>query len=155
MDRILVDMLVASEMYAFADEIQPVLKQQLPILLKWLLNNVISLLFAGIAAGAIIWMWPGSSVAYWIAGIIFGVVLLMTAWSLVAFPFFYPSVRGHLQKTRGIIDAMRDAYAALGGEPASIKHVQERIQRATDVGAVWPTQLFVLIEDIGTRRASF
>ncbi len=147
-------MLVASEMYAFADEIQPVLKQKLPILLKWLLNNFISLLSAGVVAGAIIWMWPGSSVAYWISGIIFGVVLLMTAWSLVAFPFFYPSVRSHLQKTRGIIDAMRDSYAALGGEPASIKHVQERIQRATDVGAVWPTQLFVLIEDIRVRRSS-
>lgn len=155
LDRILVDMLVASEMYAFADEIQPLLKQKLPILLRWLLDNVVSLVGAGVVAGSIIWMWPESTMAYWIAGIIFGVIFLMSAWSLVAYPFFYPRVRRHLQKTLGIIDAMLDAYAALGGEPASVKHVQERINRATDAGAVWPAQLFVLIEDIKARTASF
>lgn len=152
LDRILVDMLVASEMFAFADEIQPFLKRKLPVLLGWLLSNIIGFIVGCALAGFLLWLGGGNTVMNWIAGIVFALTVLGTAWSLIAFPFAYPKVREHHKKLEGIIGAMLDTYAALGGSPASTKHIDERIAAATDKGVVWPTQLIVLMEDIRSRR---
>lgn len=155
LDRLLVDLLTAAEMFAFADEVQPVLKQQMPLPLKWILNNIASVVGAALISGFLLWLWPNSTIASWAAAIIFGLVCLGTAWSVIAFPFFYPGVRQNIRKIRNTIDAMLDAYCSLGGEPASTKHVRERLERATEAGAVWPAQLFVLMDDIEGRRTSF
>ncbi|MDB5691730.1 MAG: hypothetical protein JWO81_793 [Alphaproteobacteria bacterium] len=152
LDRILVDMLIASEMLAFADEVQPIVKKKLPILLRWLLNNVLSLLIGCAIAGSLFWIGNGNVAMNWLAGIILAFTILGTAWSLISFPFFYPKLSAHHRKVEDIIAAMLDAYSALGGSPASAKHVDERIARATDKGAIWPSQLIVLMEDIRARR---
>ena len=117
-----------------------------------MLNNAFSLVIGCTIAGFIFWIAPDSTAMNWIAVIVLAIFLLGMAWSLITFPFFYPNIRAHYQKTKDIIGAMRDAYAALGGSPASAKHVDERVAKATDLGAVWPAQLIVLLEDIRARR---
>lgn len=154
LDRLLVDMLVAAEMFAFADEMQPILKKKLPLLLGWLLNNVLSVLIGGAIAAFCFWIGDGATVMNWVGGTILALTLLGTAWSLIAFPFYYPKVRAHHAKIDGIIGSMLDAYAALAGSPASTKHIDEMLAKATDKGAVWPSQLIVLMEDIRARSAT-
>lgn len=152
LDRILVDMLIASEMLGFADEIQPILKRKMPILLGWLVNNIIGLVIGCALAAFLFWIGDGNVVMNWIAGIILAVQILWTAWSLLAFPFFHPKLRAQTKKVEATIGAMLDTYCALGGSPASAKHIDERISEATSKGAVWPSQLIVLMEDIRARR---
>lgn len=152
LDRLLVDLLMAMEIHAFVDQMQPQLKKRLPIPLQWLWGNVLSLLIGGGIAGGIIWAAPESSVAQWVAGIVAALTLLSVAFSLVVFPFSYPAVRRERVKFGGIIAAMQDAYMTLGGSPASIRHINDMVQRGTNAGVVWPAPLMVLIEDIAARR---
>jgi hypothetical protein len=154
LDRILVDMLVASEMFAFADEVQPILTKKLPLLLGWLLNNIFSVIIGSAIAAFCFWIGDGGTVMNWVGGIILALTLLGTAWSLLAYPFYYPKVRAHHKRVEGTIGAMLDAYAAIAGSPASTKHIDEMLAKATDKGAVWPSQLMVLMEDIRARSAT-
>lgn len=154
LDRILVDMLVASEMFAFADEVQPILNKKLPLLLGWLLSNAFSVIIGCAIAAIFFWIGDGGTVLNWIGGIILALTLLGTMWSLIAYPFYYPKVRAHHKKVEGTIGAMLDAYAAIAGSPASTKHIDEMLAKATDKGAVWPSQLMVLMEDIRARSST-
>lgn len=154
LDRMLVEMLVAAEMFAFADEVQPVLKRKLPLLLRWIVGNIVSLTVSAIIAGFLLWLAPTSTFMQWTAGIIFGVAVLGALWSLVAFPFYYPELRRQNRKVQDVTNAMFDTYVALGGRPASVKHIGERMAKGTDLGVVWPAQLIVLMEDIQARRSS-
>lgn len=154
LDRLLVDMLIASEMFAFADEVQPILKRRLPLLLGWLLNNVVSVVAGFAIAAFVFWIGNDNTVMNWIGGIILVFTLLGTAWSLIAFPFFYPKLRAQHKKVENTLSGMLDAYVTLGGTPASTKHIDEMLAKATDKGAVWPSQLIVLMEDIRARSAT-
>ncbi|MHA6719689.1 hypothetical protein ACX40Y_09575 [Sphingomonas sp. RS6] len=154
LDRLLLDMLIASEMFGFADEVQPILKRKLPLILGWLLNNVVSVA-AGLAIAAfVLWIGNDNTIMNWIGGIILVLTLLGTAWSLIAFPFFYPKLRAQHKKVENAISGMRGAYVTLGGTPASTKHIDEMLAKATDKGAVWPSQLIVLMEDIRARTTT-
>lgn len=154
LDRILVDMLVASELFAFADEVQAILNKKLPLLLGWLLNNLFSVLIGCAIAAFCFWIGNGGTVMNWVGGIILALTLLGTLWSLIAYPFYYPKVRAHHKKVEATIGSMADAYAAIAGSPASTKHIEEMLAKATDKGAVWPSQLLVLMEDIRARSAT-
>lgn len=154
LDRILVDMLVASEMFAFADEVQAILNKKLPLLLGWLLSNILSVIIGCAIAAICFWIGDGNSVMNWIGGIILAITLFGTVWSLIAYPFYYPKIRAHHKKVEGTISAMLDAYAAIAGSPASTKHIDDMLAKATDKGAVWPSQLMVLMEDIRARTAT-
>lgn len=83
LDRLLTDMLMAAEMFAFADEMQPPLKQNPPAVLSWLWNNLKSLVTELSIAGALAWLVPESAVALWIAGIVAGVNVLSVGFSLI------------------------------------------------------------------------
>jgi hypothetical protein len=152
LDRLLTDMLMAAEMFAFADEMQPQLKQKLPTILSWLWNNLKSLVIGLAIAGVLVWVAPDSTVMLWIAGMIAGVTILGTAFSLIVFPFLYPGVRAQRQKFHATVMGMIDAYTALGGSPASIPHIRKLLDRATDNGVVWPAPLMALLDDIAERR---
>lgn len=152
LDRLLADMLIAAEMFAFADERQPQLKQKLPTVLSWLWNNLKSLVIGLSLAGVLIWLAPNSTVMQWTAGIIAALTLLNTAFSLVVFPFLYPEVRTQRQKFERTVRGMLDAYATLGGSPASVPHISKMVERATDAGVIWPAPLMALLDDIAERR---
>lgn len=152
LDRLLTDMLMAAEMFAFADEMQPQLKQKLPTILSWLWNNLKSLVTGLAIAGVLVWLAPDSTVMLWISGIIAGLTVLGAAFSLIVFPFLYPGVRAQRQKFHATVMGMVDAYTALGGSPASVPHIRKLVDRATDNGVVWPAPLMALLDDIADRR---
>ena len=147
-------MLVASEMFAFADEVQPILNKKMPLLLGWLLNNILSVIIGCAIAALCFWLGDGGTVMNWVGGIILALTLLGTIWSLIAYPFYYPKVRAHHTRVEGTIGAMLDAYAAIAGSPASTKHIDEMLAKATNKGAVWPSQLMVIMEDIRARSTT-
>lgn len=152
LDRLLSDMLIAAEMFGFADEVQPRLKQKLPPVLAWLWGNLKSLVLGLGIAGVLFWFAPDSTVMRWVAGIVAGLTLLGALFSLVVFPFLYPSVRAQQQKFARTVMAMTDAYSTLGGSPASVPHIRKMVERATDAGVVWPAPLMALLDDIAERR---
>jgi hypothetical protein len=154
LDRLLTDMLMAAEMFAFADEMQSKLKQKLPTVLAWLWGNLKSLVIGLTIAGGLLWVFPNSTVAQWIAVIVAGLTFLGSAFSLVVFPFLYPSVRAQRLKFHATVMGMRDAYTTLSGSPASIHHIRKLVDRATDAGVVWPAPLMALLDDIADRRTA-
>lgn len=154
LDRILVDMLVASEMFAFVDDRQPVLKKQLPPPLRWLLNNILGLIIGFSLAAFCFWIGDGNTAMNWVGGIILAVTLLDRAWSLISFPYYYSKSRAQNRRVEEVIGAMLDAYFALAGSPASTNHIDALLAKATDKGVVWPSQLMVLMEDIRARSAT-
>jgi hypothetical protein len=154
LDRLLIDMLMAAEIFAFADEVQPQLQQKLPTVLAWLWGNLKSLLIGLSIAAVLIWLSPDSTAMQWVAGIIAGLTLLSAAFSIVVFPFLYPTVREKRQKFNATVMAMTDAYTTLSGSPASVPHIRKLVDRATDAGVVWPAPLMALLDDIADRRKS-
>lgn len=152
LDRLLTDMLLAAEMFAFADEMQPQLKQKLPTILSWLWNNLKSLVIGLAIAGVLIWLAPDSTVMQWIAGIIAGLTVFGAVLSLIVFPFLYPGVRAQRQRFQATVAGMIDAYTALDGSPASVSHIRKLVDRGTDSGVVWPAPLMALLDDIADRR---
>jgi hypothetical protein len=154
LDRLIIDMLIAAELLAFADEIQPFLRRWLPLPLKWITNNVLSLVLGLGLGAAILAFGPDWALAKGIAWVIIVFTVLGTGWSLIAFPILYPSTRRSERKVRDVVSAMTDAYTTLGGSPTSVKHLEGRVLKAADLGAVWPAPLIVLLEDIQARRSS-
>jgi hypothetical protein len=146
------DMLMAAEMFAFADEVQPQLKQRLPTSLAWLWGNLKSLVIGLAIAGFIWWLAPTSAISQWAAGILAGLTLLGAFLSLILFPFFYPAVRDQRRKLNATVMGMLDAYRTLNGSPASVPHIRKMVDRATDVGVVWPAPLMALLDDLEERR---
>lgn len=154
LDRLIADMLMASEMFAFADEMQPQLKQRLPTGLSWVWGNLKSLVIGLAIAGVLLWLAPDSSAAQWAAGIVAVLTIGGTALSAVLFPFFYPAARAQREKFNATVMSMVDAYTTLNGSPSSVPHVRKMIDRATDAGVVWPAPLMALLDDIEARRKS-
>ncbi|HEY0414470.1 MAG TPA: hypothetical protein VGD66_15150 [Allosphingosinicella sp.] len=154
LDRLLADMLMAAELFAFADEVQQQLKQKLPTVLAWLWGNLMSLVIGLSIAGVLLWLSPDATVMQWIAGIVAGLTLLGAAFSLVVFPFLYPGVRAQRQKFNATVMGMTAAYTTLGGSPASVPHIRKLVDRAMDAGVVWPAPLMALLDDIADRRKS-
>ncbi len=103
-------------------------------------------------AAAILWVTSSSTVGDWVAAIIFGIAFLLSAFSLIGFPFYYPQIRKQSAAVRGCLATMSDTYLALDGQPTSVKHLAALIEKAAQAGVVWPSQLYVLMEDIEGRR---
>lgn len=154
LDRLLLDLSMAQEILAFADEMQPALKRKLPRPLSWIGINLLSLIIGGAIAIFLLWIAPNSVIAFWLAMIVAGITVLGTLWSLIAFPISYPAIRRADQKLQLVVSSMCDAYATLSSAPASTKHIEGRVERATDAGVVWPAPMIVLLEDIRSRRTS-
>ena len=106
LDRLLVDMLVASELFAYADEVQPILNKKMPLVLSWLLSNILSVIVGCAIAAFCFWIGDGGTVMNWVGGIILALTLLATMWSIIAFPFAYPKVRANHTAVEGTIGAI-------------------------------------------------
>jgi hypothetical protein len=152
LDRLLTDLLMAAEMFGYADEMQPLLRQKLPTLLSWLWGNFSSLVIGLSVAGILVWLAPDTTIVLWIAGIVAGLTLLGAVFSLVVFPFLYPVVQAERRKIKVTVAGMLNAYTALGGAPASVPHIRKLVDRATDAGVIWPAPLMALLDDIADRR---
>lgn len=153
-DRLLIDMLMASEIFSFADEVQPQLNQRLPTLLGWAWGLIKTVALGVIVPGVLLWLFPQSAAAFWISAVVVILALASVAISVIILPFAYPTVRAQRLKLTELVRGMKDAYTALGGSPASIPHIRRLVDRANDAGVVWPAPLMALLDDVAERRKS-
>lgn len=155
-DRILIDLLVSVELYAFADWVR---RHRLRPLLTWLVDKVVTLFLWALI---FLVLWGLSVVGLfhddWLfpANLIIGVlVFVYFAFSTLMLPNSW--WRGHKQnkKTADLMSNMVGVYSELSGEAISARHIEHRARSASDAGVVWPAPLFVLLEDIIKRDGVF
>ena len=158
-DRTLVDILLATELFAFASEVfsgnrVSIAKGNGP--LDFLFGRLFSILFFSgpivIAVGVTNLGWLTNE---WSIGVIWGLIglfLIETAWASLRFPFAWRAqVRqnAHIAK---LLSSINSVYAEMNSTgPISAKHIRDRAQAASFDGVGWPPSLFVLLDDIVAR----
>jgi hypothetical protein len=71
---------------------------------------------------------------------------------LFAFPSIWISETRRKQKVGELLMAMHTVYTEIGdGAVVSARHIRERLDKTTDQGAVWPSEIFPLLDDIIDR----
>jgi hypothetical protein len=167
MDRILVRVLIAMELYAFGDEMMnertfglfpprsPL--KQLHVFLAYLRGQIVNgVFFAGVAALAL-WAsssgWVSKSGALWISGICVFLFLLFGAISTLALPFAWHKQANARQQIAKLLSTMAIIYNELKSDgPISAQYIRDRANNAAQEGVVWPAPLFALLDDIITSR---
>lgn len=165
-DRILVDILIAMELYAYGNEVYnskgipglPSLSAFLKInpLRYFLKGHLLSALFfiggavAFVFAGIQNWISEGLAIA--IAALLVVLFFGFLLRGLVNFPKFRIALSEAQELAHGMLDAMFGLYAEMNSDgPISAKHIRETAQKATDKGVVWPGPLFALLDDVIAR----
>lgn len=152
LDRLLLDLAMAQEITAFAVEMRRIGADKGYPVGRWLVSLVVQLSVGlGVAIG-ITWIFSAEWL-FILAMVVAGITLLSATWSLVAFPLAYPRFQRAKKGLDRIMGKMRDAYVAMEGTMTSIKLVNERVKDADAAGVGWMAPMYVLIEDIGGRRA--
>lgn len=166
-DRLLVDQLIALEFSQYAMTVlqtpygyvgRPILKRN--VLLEWAVLNGINALFFGVVfCGFWVLQKVGIFPLDWLfvtALILIGLVILGAAWGLIMLPRLWLAVRKAKKQALLLLDNMNGAYQSLSSDgPISVSHVKSLVDRATEVGVVWPAPLHVLLEDIQERSRHF
>jgi len=133
-DRILLDALIASELFSFIDD--PATHDLRSGWRIWgfAINLVLAAFLVWVSSGA---TWAKSISAFLIIG-----------------PFIAPMLDKRRKRMAALVLAMADAYRTLNGPISSLSEVRHAVDAARDKGAVWPTPLWVLLDDIQARRVS-
>jgi hypothetical protein len=150
-----VDMLIAGELFAFAQEVFSQRKAQRffgggP--LAFVTGRgciVVVALLLGACAYAIEWLGLISDDVFLIVLLVLGALFLIeTAWASLRFPFAWRAQAAHNARTAKLLSAMNGVYSELNSNgPISARHIRERAQAVSAAGAVWPGPLFVILED--------
>ncbi len=168
LDRLLVDVMVALEMFAFADEASgnKVMSGGGPSPLKlrpirsFVLGQVSNLVVAGIIgalayAASLLGIYPSS----WLPGtcVVLGLLyLLLCAVAVVMFPRYWLAATKARKLALALITQMTGVYSELNAHgPISSRHIERRAQEAASVGISWPAPLFALLDDINARLGRF
>ena len=162
-DRTLVDILLATELFAFASEVfgktgfarVSIAKGNGP--LGFVIGRGCSLLmFAvpiGVVSGAAAMGWLSEG---WTIGLILtliGLFLLETIWVTFRFPFAWRAQIRNNAKIAELLGTMHGVYTEMNTAGLiSAKHIRERAQAASAAGVGWPAPLFVLLDDIIERE---
>ena len=151
MDRLLIKVLVAVELYQFGDvminkksfayRLQSPLNQT-HTLLAYLRGLLINAIFLGGIAGLALWAisgWIGETAAVWIAGISVSLFLVLSAISTFALPFSWRTQIKAQGNVRNLFLEMNTIYRELRSDgPISAQHIRDRANHATQIGVVWP-----------------
>lgn len=169
MDRILVKVLIAIELYAFGDEMlnektfgfpaRSPLKQS-HVLLAYLRGVLFNGVFFGGLAALALWAassgWIGETSAGWVSAACVSLFLLLGAISTFALPFAWRTQVKARQNVRKLLLAMVTMYNELKSDgPISAKHIRDRASSAAQDGVVWPAPLFAMLDDIISRTGRF
>lgn len=128
-DRFLVDMLLASELFAYAWRRRA---------FRW--DGLINIAFIA-AIGYGIAAWLGAEIWYVLATI-------LVAWTVAA------QARDGL-KARSLLAEMFSSYQVLNGRVVSVRHLRSCVNKSTYAGVVWPATLNALLDDIEARTQRF
>jgi hypothetical protein len=170
-DRCLIDALVALELFAFGDEMlneprfpgiptrSPLRRSSHPLwaFIKGQFGNVVGacllFLFALVPYKL---GWIGEVGLAVVALILFGLVCLAFFIGLVGLPSFWRQQHKATTRVTELLRTMVTVYAELNSNGLiSVRHFRERVARAADEGVIWPSTLFVLLDDVEARVSSF
>jgi hypothetical protein len=162
LERTIVDILIALELYAFSKE----MLEKPPVGLPWATRSPLQqkhalrrylvaqfwggFFFLGLAylAGAYGPTLIGETASAWIAGTFVVLFLLDLVVSTVFLPFAWRNQRRSKRKVRDLMIAMSHTYSELSGEgQVSTRRLREVAARAADTGIVWPKALFIILDD--------
>ena len=168
-DRVLVDLLVAMEVFAFGELVLnapsvPGFGSSSPLkrhpIVEWLANAVLSLVL-WIAVAGVLWglsrihLFP----EIWLTGvnvILGGMVVLSVAWTTILLPRTLWVVHKARMMVLKVLEHMNGVYCELSSDgPISARHIEQRARTAADAGVVWPAPLFALLDDINGRGGRF
>lgn len=141
MDYVLVELLIACELFAFARQMSWALKQS--SLWGWAKARFYSALFYFAVVLAVQWLFNADwgTVAFWI---------YLAESALSAIPLFRPS------KLAKVFQEMNGVYCELTPSgPFSARHIEHRAETAAEKGVVWPAPLFAVLDDINSRGGKF
>jgi hypothetical protein len=164
-DRTLVDMLLAFEVYQFGDEMfHPFRMPGLPVRspMKWphplwaFIRDtfIVSIVLGGVGSAA---SWAMSNYyignwGNWIIGICIILWLLNTGLQIVLMPWVWSRWAKARRTTRKLIEAMLTTYSQMQSDSViSAQHVLDSVKASAVVGVVWPSPVFVLLEDVVKR----
>lgn len=158
-DRCLVDLLIFSEFAGYAKDVHlgfpgaGFRKGNGP--LGWLIGRLLSALVLLLPAYLIAVSFEGEW-ADWVAMGLSTIFILESIWSIVMFPFAWRGQISHNAKVLTLLKTMNGVYSELNGEwSVSAGHIRDVAQKATTEGVVWPSSLFVLLDDILARGGRF
>jgi hypothetical protein len=162
LERTIVDVLIALELYAYSKEMleKPMpgfsLLTRSPLMQKHALRRYVSgqfwsaVVLLGLAylAGMYGSRLFGETASTWIAGILVGLWVLDLVVSTVALPFAWHAQRKARKYTRDLMLAMAHTYRELSADgQVSTRRLREVAVRAADQGVVWPAPLFLILDD--------
>jgi hypothetical protein len=164
LERLLVDVLVATELYAFGNEmiarqrrfIDKMFPSQSPIHEESFLRTFIrqkawgAAVCLGVAAAALVYgkSYIGDTAALWIAVISVGLYFVGLLFDTFMLPRRRRAQKERQAKVWSMFSAMNDVYLAMGaGGAISATRVRELATKAADIGVVWPGPLFAMLDD--------
>lgn len=162
-DRLLVDLLVAMELFAFARDafghgVEGSFRLLPSAFISFLKGRFVSLLVAG-AFVALTAALNEHLPAEWGSGILLIIIVLAaidTGVALFALPWAMVMRRRHNERIRAMLAAMNRVYLELDAQgPISVRNFVQLAEKATDVDVVWPAPLFALLDDIAARSGRF
>lgn len=169
-DRCLIDSLTALELFAFGDEMLnepafPGLAPQSPLRRSHPLWAFIKGQFGNLIAACV--LFAVALIPYkmgWIAEtgltatglILCGLLCLLFAIGLLTLPSFWRQQHKASKKVTEALEAMVTVYAELNSNGlVSARHFRERVSKAADKGVLWPSGLFVVLDDVEARSGRF
>lgn len=168
LERTIVDLLIALELYAYCKE----MLEKPPMGLRWLntysplmQKHVLRSYIGGWVSSGLILLGPaylaggfgphliGETAAMWVAGIFVVLFLLDRGFSTVMLPFAWRAQYKARKQTRELMNAMARTYGELSGDgEISTKRLREVAAKAADQGVAWPKPLFLMLDDNIARK---
>jgi hypothetical protein len=163
LERIIVDLLIGLELYAFSKE----MLEKPPLGARWLnarapltQKHVLRRYIGGQFWGAVVFLGLaylvgtygpgliGETASAWIAGAFVVLFILDFGFSTVMLPFNWRNQQKARRKVRDLMIAMAHTYGELSGDgQVSTRRLREVAAKAADQGVVWPKPLFLMLDD--------
>lgn len=158
-DRCLVDLLIFSEFSGYAKDAHlgfsgaGFRKGNGPV--GWIVGRLLSALVLLLPAYLLAVSFDGKW-ADWVAAGLSTIFILESIWSIVMLPFAWRGQISHNAKVSALLKTMNGVYSELRSDwSVSAGHIRDVAQKATLEGVVWPSSLFVLLDDILARGGRF
>jgi len=164
LDRLLIDVLVAMELYAFGDEMineetywlapkRSPLKQR-HIFFQYLRGQLLNATLIAMFVGGAIWI--DQSWVFWLAVVPVVILMAFSVISTGALPFAWRQQSKAKGRVVDLIGAMSGVYAELMSDgPISASHIKYRLEDVAAKGVVWPAPVFAVLEDVLGRTGRF